>query len=680
MASTSAAFLCSLLALLLWAPAGFLIACRLPIGRDLRLAAAPVLGWAVQNVSMLHVAMLGGFTPLNVLATTAAIWLAALLAPGSRPGEAPSPSPPSPSPPSPSPPSPSLPMWVFAAAALIAAGVAAAVLPKISTAGVALADPIYDHAKIALVDEIVRTGVPPANPFIGAGDGSSGSTAYYYYWLFGAAQLALITGASGWAADAAATWFTAFASLSLMCGLAFHLSRARAASAVFVLLAACGGSLRPVLTALFGQDRSDEALEHGSGLAGWFFQTSWSPHHVAAAAAVVLTLLLMERMARAPSAASTLVVGLLVAASFGSSLWVGGITFALCAGAAGIVLMASAKPGRRLPIMAGLSMAGGIAIALIVPLVMAQFRAAMERGGGAPVLILPFPVLGPAIPDGLRGWLDLPAYWLILLPIEFPAAWLLGAIAALRLKSALTPVLSAAACASLFGGWLLVSTAGENNDLGWRAVLPGVIILTAFAGAWFAHGLARRRVIGTIASVALVALALPDGLDLLHKNIVGRLSVDGARFADAPAVWDAARRHTAAGERLASNPRPAGDLTPWPINMSWALLANRRSCFAGDELALAFSSLSPLARAMATDLFDRVFAGTANAADLESVVRDFGCKVIVLTPQDGAWSRDPFEAGSLFTRVEEVAGKWRIYRAAATERSASWGQERIRHN
>lgn len=263
----------------------------------------------------------------------------------------------------------------------------------------------------------------------------------------------------------------------------------------------------------------------------------------------------------------------------------------------------------------------------------------------------------------MRGWLDIPAYWLILLPIEFPAAWILGTIATLRLKSTLMPALSAAAFASLCGGWLLVSTAGENNDLGWRAVLPGVMMLTAFAGAYFALGLARRRVIGTIAGVALVGLALPNGLGLLRHNIVGRLSEDGVRFGDAPALWTAVRRHTAPDERLASNPRLTSNLTPWPISISWALLANRRSCFAGDELALAFSSRPPHTRARAADLFDRVFAGAGSAADLASLVQDFDCKVIVLTPQDGAWSRDPFAASPLFTRVEEVGGKWRIYRA-----------------
>jgi hypothetical protein len=663
MATPSAAILCSLLALVLWAPVGWLIARRLPLERDLRLATAPVLGWAVQNIVALYAAMAGGFTPVTVVGATALAGVVAMLRPAAAPRYVPG---------------PSLPPWIVVAAAVVAAGPAVAVLPKILPAGVALADPIYDHAKIALVDEIVRTGVPPANPFLGAADGGPGHVAYYYYWLFGAAQLAMLTGASGWEADAAATWFTAFASLTLMCGLAFRLSRARAASSLFVLAAACGGSIRPMLTALFGQDRMDAVLERGSGLAGWLFQTTWSPHHVAAASAVVVALLVMERLARTPSAAATMVLAVLVAAAFGSSLWVGGITFALCAGAVGIVLLVSSfKRGMRLAFLAALAIAGCLTIALVSPLLMAQLHAAMERGDGTPVLIAPFPVLSPALPTGLRTWLDIPAYWLILLPIEFPVVWLLGAwslgawflggwapgAAAPRLKSVAIPALSAAALASLCGGWLLVSTAGENNDLGWRAVLPGLMILTPVAGAYFARAVARRRVIAAIAGIALLGLALPDGLVVLRQNVVGRLSEDGARFRDAPALWAAVRRHTAPDERIASSPRLTSDLAPWPISLSWALLANRRSCFAGSELALAFTTLPADARARAVGLFDRVFAGADSADDLTSLVRDFSCKVVVLTPQDGAWSRDPFAASGRFARVEDADGKWRIYRA-----------------
>jgi hypothetical protein len=45
-------------------------------------------------------------------------------------------------------------------------------------------------------------------------------------------------------------------------------------------------------------------------------------------------------------------------------------------------------------------------------------------------------------------------------------------------------------------------------------------------------------------------------------------------------------------------------------------------------------------------------------------VRDIDWKVIVLTQQDGAWSRDLFAASALFTLIEEADGKWWIYRAS----------------
>lgn len=662
MATPSAAILCALLALLLWVPIGWLIARRLPLGRDLALAAAPLLGWAVQGIIALQAATAAGFTMIVILAATLAIGAAALLLPAAKEGD---------------PALRGLPLWIFAAVALVAVGPALAILPKLMPDGIALASPIYDHAKIALVDEIVRTGVPPANPFLGTAHGP-GSTAYYYFWLFGAAQLALLSGATGWEADIAATWFTGFASLALMCGLAFRLSGARSTSALFVLILALGGSLRPVLAALFGADAVDAALEPATGLAGWLFQTSWSPHHVAAGATMVLSLILMERLARAPSFPSpapdlasrlvlVLVLALLIAAGFESSLWVGGVTFLLCAGAAGLVLLLSAPAGGRLAFPIAIAIAGALALVLVFPLLSLQLAAASGRGGGVPVLISPLPVLGPAVPEDWRGLLDLPAYWLVLLAIEFPAVWIIGAVAAFRLKHPLVPALAAAAFASLCGGWLLVSTVGENNDLGWRAVLPGLLILTAFAGAGFARCLAGRRVAGIVGALVLACLAVPDGLVLLRNNSVGELSPDGARFREAPAMWAAVRRHAAPQERIANNPAMTSTLAPWPVNLSWALLADRRSCFAGNELTLAFATLPADARTRAADLFERVFAGTGGPDDLAALVRDFDCKVVLLTPQDGAWSRDPFARSALFTLAEEEAGRWRIYRATGPD-------------
>ena len=115
-----------------------------------------------------------------------------------------------------------------------------AILPKETGDGVVLAGPMFDHAKAAIIDDIARLGLPPDNPFFGA---AGDRLAYYYLWYFGAAQFARVLGISGWEADVAITWFTAFASLTLMMGLAAWLSR-RAFATLWVGLFALAASLR----------------------------------------------------------------------------------------------------------------------------------------------------------------------------------------------------------------------------------------------------------------------------------------------------------------------------------------------------------------------------------------------------------------------------------------------------
>jgi hypothetical protein len=209
-----------------------------------------------------------------------------------------------------------------------------------------------------------------------------------------------------------------------------------------------------------------------------------------------------------------------------------------------------------------------------------------------------------------------------------------------------------------------MSTVGENNDLGWRAVLPALMILFGFAGACFARGLERRNVGVITVGIISLALALPDGFALLRMNTTGQISADAARFRDAPALWAAVQQYTAPDERIASNPRMTSRLVPWDISLSWALLADRRSCFAGAELALAFTPLSRKRRESASGLFDRVFTGIATASDVTALKREFNCRTVVLTPEDGAWNRDPFAADPAFTRVAEAPNKWRIYRVS----------------
>ncbi len=272
-------------AVLFWTCLGLPVARRL-MPPPLALASAPALGWAAHSVVALPVLSFVGFSTATVLSFSAvsiAVALLALRGTGRSEGGG-------------------LPVWLYLAAAIVALAPAAAILPKVDADGVAFAAPIFDHSKVAIISEMTRLGVPPGNPFFGpAGEGAA-TLAYYYLWHFSAAQLALATGISGWEADAAMTWFTAFFTLMLMVGFASWLA-GRSAAGAFVLLLAIAGSLRPLLAALFGADRVAAVMRTGTGFGGWYFQVAWSPQNVAAAGLVVLAIFLLGRLSRAARAA-----------------------------------------------------------------------------------------------------------------------------------------------------------------------------------------------------------------------------------------------------------------------------------------------------------------------------------------------------------------------------------------
>ena len=196
----------------------------------------------------------------------------------------------------------------FAGAAILALAIMAAVVPKFSAQGVTLAGPIFDHSKIAMIDEMARLGVPPGNPFFGA-DGSPARLSYYYLWHFSAAELSVLLDISGWEADAGLSWFTGFASLSVVIGFAVWLS-GRASAALWVIALAATGSVRPLLYALFGVDRAETIVGYQSGFGAWLFQTSWAPQHTASAMTALLSVYLLAQTRMRPRALTALLFGL----------------------------------------------------------------------------------------------------------------------------------------------------------------------------------------------------------------------------------------------------------------------------------------------------------------------------------------------------------------------------------
>ena len=155
---------------------------------------------------------------------------------------------------------------------------------------------------------------------------------------------------------------------------------------------------------------------------------------------------------------------------------------------------------------------------------------------------------------------------------------------------------------------------------------------------------------------------MPDFILTIRDNIIApRQPPDGKVFAAAPDLWAAVRRHAAPAARIANNPDFLADLTPWPVNISWALLASRSSCFAGREMAIAFAPLSPELRSLIDAECKRVFEGKGTPSDVQDLATKYGCDVVVLVPQDKAWDQDPFAAGPDYRLADARDGRWRIY-------------------
>jgi hypothetical protein len=652
MASPVNAVFCALVATAVWAFLGYAVSRHL-LPRALAIGAAPILGWAIVSAATLPIFVLIGFSATAVTSVAALCALAGAISLVARETEGAADG------------APLISWWCYAVAAVLAVVPAIAIVPKISAGAVHLADPIFDHSKIAIIDAMTRQGLPPVNPVFGE-IGSHLPFAYYYLWHFSAAEVALPLHVSGWEADIGLTWFTAFGSLTLMMGLAVWLS-GRSTAALWVVVVAAAASLRTTLGLVLGAHGLGLLLAPSTGFAGWLFQAAWVPQHVMSASCVVTAMLLIAHYAQRQSRALLPAVVLVVVAGFESSTYVGGVTLALAVLAGAPVLFLGIDRGKRLQVLAGLAVAAVVVACCVAPFIDDQLANVAARGDYSPIVVRPFAVLGEMFPPPLRRILDVPAYWLILLPIEFPVPAIAGVIALVALLRSTAPgsrksVMALLACiagAGLFGSWLLVSTLGDNNDLGLRAVLPAAMVLIVAAAAGMA--LVPRRALIVATALGGIILSVPDTVAMIRSNIVGTPTPDGAAFAQTPELWQAVRRYAQPSQRVANNPLFLKDLTPWPANMSWALLADRGSCFAGREMALAFAPLSPPRRQAIDAQFIRVFAGQGTPDDIGDMANKYGCDVVVVVPEDKAWNNDPFASSPHYRLVENRPDRWRIY-------------------
>lgn len=367
---------------LIWTLIGWPVASRL-VPRPASLLWAPGLGFSLHSVIALPLMGWIGMSQFSVVATTLTIGIAAIAVARVQRGRL-----------QPDGVSVAL-LAAVAGSALLALAPAMAALPKATPEGLTLSASIFDHSKIAMIDEMIRAGVPPHNPFFSEAD-IPDRLAYYYLWHFAAAAIAVVTGITGWEADTALTWFTAFASLLTMIGLAQRLG-SKAAAPFIVLVLAASASSRTLLDWI-APDAITPYLQGASGLAGWLFQIAWAPQHLASATCVVLGCFMLVRVAERDGWLAPFVLALVAVAGYETSIWVGGLTFAVAGTAIAVFLLWAVERSRRLGLLLRLAGAGALALILCFPFLRDQIFAGTARGGGSPFIVNPVTVLGPAFP------------------------------------------------------------------------------------------------------------------------------------------------------------------------------------------------------------------------------------------------------------------------------------------
>jgi hypothetical protein len=277
------------------------------------------------------------------------------------------------------------------------------------------------------------------------------------------------------------------------------------------------------------------------------------------------------------------------------------------------------------------------------------------RHGGAGVAVAPYPVFGTALPAAWRILLDLLGFWFVLLPFLFPAVLPAALGFGWTARTAWRAPFGVLVLACLGVAWLLRSTF-DNNDLGWRVVLPALLVATPMAGVW----LARARGFPLLAASVFGALGLVQTAIFAGDYTLGHRPGEPADFRAAQEMWPLVRALTGPEERIANNPHDLESVTLWAVNIGWALLSDRPSCYAGWETVLAYGAM-PRAQLLAMNgRSRRLFAGVPVAEDVNDLRDKDHCDAVLVTSRDPAWGRPFWNNRALFKPLS-VTPAWSLY-------------------
>jgi hypothetical protein len=219
-----------------------------------------------------------------------------------------------------------------------------------------------------------------------------------------------------------------------------------------------------------------------------------------------------------------------------------------------------------------------------------------------------------------------------------------------------------------------------NNDLGWRAPIVPIIMLSAWASAALVElplvgtvsGLWRRRAMlvrfrSVLMPLGWLGLVLGLWSMLVFYPVAWTMAVPASslaahqRFLLQDQAWHDARRFAAKNQRIQANPDGFPELVAWREVLPQALFSDRSTAYQSPDYAITYAyTYDRKQMERQYQLIRRVFHGHPRRTDLRLLRDVLGVKVILVDTDDLLWGSRVLDRSRIY-RLAERRKFYRIY-------------------
>jgi len=514
----------------------------------------------------------------------------------------------------------------------------------------------YDHTtRVSIIDAMTRTGVPPINPSYYPGHYEKLTFLYFFWYILGS----MIDFTGGYFIDARTALFASiiWCGLALMAMIAFYLRLRNGRDEAkiwqhafigFACLSITGLDILPTLPLMrFGNGAIGDLEHWNEQITAWVGSLLWVPHHVASLIAGFVGVMLVHSVrgqSRTKQFTALVFAGIAFASALGLSVWVT-LVFVLFWGI-WMLFLYFQKEQRAL--LFPMFIAGVVAILLAGPFLLGLLSGGSGGQAGAfpiALTVRSFRFADMFLEDSSLLWKSL--IRLIFLPLNYFFELGFFALAAfIWLKShkdnlRKNPYYFAEILllgVSFFIGTFTRSTLIENNDLGWRAWLPGQFVLLIWGVDVLSQFAASSQKLPTLSSVTKYNLVVLAAIGIATTILDVTLLRFGYNFAFGPEVgyhiFSARQAYTVINQTLPEDVivqyNPAGS-----VNRPSGLYGMRQSAIS-DRTAYGIPPEQYSAKVAAVSEIFKL-KNVQSWDPLDALCKEHSINVIVIVESDPLW-------------------------------------------